>query len=50
MILDTAMIKQGWANGKAIFYPRLSLPLKLTDAGLEALGIKKPRTQRGFKT
>jgi hypothetical protein len=41
MILDTSMIKQGWANGKVIFFSPPILPLKLTDARLEALRDKK---------
>jgi hypothetical protein len=41
MILDTSMIKQGWANGKAIFFSQPILPPKLTDFRLEALRNKK---------
>jgi hypothetical protein len=34
MGVDTPMIKQGWANGKVIFFSRSILPLRSTDEGL----------------
>jgi hypothetical protein len=49
MIFDASMIKQGWTNGKAIFFSQAILPLTSIYAGREALGTKKPRTPAGLK-
>jgi hypothetical protein len=49
MILNTAMIKQGWANGKAIFLSQPLLTAKIDRSGLEVVGIKKPPQAAGLK-